>query len=138
MMKCFGWDYNSSRRTIAPAPAMPDFLVELRAIACNQSARDSGQFEQAIVTWYPAGYGIGAHCDADVFGDPVLGFSFAATATMTFYRGSESFNLALRPRSLLVMSGPSRSEWAHEIAGRSVRAPRWSVTFRSVLKPTKS
>lgn len=134
-MKCFGWDYDSTRKTISRAPAIPVFLTHLLATSAECCGRDRRPFDQAIVTWYPAGYGIGKHVDAEVFGGTVLGVSLATSATMRFQRGSMQFDQILDAGSLLVMSGSSRFEWQHEIIGRTVKAARWSVTFRSVMDP---
>jgi len=48
--------------------------------------------------------------------------------------GSESVAQSLAARSLYVIRGAERSDWKHEIPGRTVRADRWSLTFR-VLTP---
>jgi alkylated DNA repair dioxygenase AlkB len=43
----------------------------------------------------------------------------------------ERFTLDAEPRSLYMMSGPSREIWEHSIS--AVEAPRYSITFRTMI-----
>ncbi len=136
-MKCFGWDYNSSRKAVSLAPPIPDYLRALLERCCERCGYVADEFAQAIVTWYPPGYGIGPHADAESFGNTVFGVSLGTTTKMLFRRGDEQFTQILERRALLVMTGQSRWEWTHEIEGRHVKETRWSVTYRSVQASAK-
>jgi alkylated DNA repair dioxygenase AlkB len=48
----------------------------------------------------------------------------------------ERFTLEAEPRSLYMMSGPSRHVWEHSIPG--VEAPRYSITFRTMAEQKAS
>jgi alkylated DNA repair dioxygenase AlkB len=64
----------------------------------------------------------------------VAGISFAGACRMRFQRGEgqqrQTWSLALPPRSLYVLSGVAREKWQHSI--QPVKAPRWSITFRTL------
>src|SRR5690242_11863088 len=53
----FGFAYVSTGRKTVPAPAWPEFLTTL-ATAARTHCPDCVQFNQCIVTHYPAGAGI--------------------------------------------------------------------------------
>jgi alkylated DNA repair dioxygenase AlkB len=129
----FGWEYHTTTKQLTKAQPMPAFLRALCQTCCAHCAIDA-EFQQASVIQYPPGAGIGKHIDVPRFGHTIVGISLAAPATMRFRRSKDgvSVDLVLAPRSLLVMRGPSRWEWMHEIVATSVKHTRWSVTFRSV------
>ena len=66
-----------------------------------------------------------------------VGISLLASCVFRFRRkkeaGWERANLAVEPRSIYLLRGPSRSEWEHSIP--AVDALRYSLTFRNVLEP---
>jgi alkylated DNA repair protein (DNA oxidative demethylase) len=128
----FGVNYQPDSREIRPAPPLPDFLRELRDRAAAAFGLPAEPFAQASVQWYPAGAGIGAHRDAPMFGPDVLGVSLGAEGRLIFKRGTSKHELLLAPGSLVLLSGPARSQWTHEMPG--VKAPRYSIYFRT-LRP---
>lgn len=129
----FGWRYDFGREAVAQAPPPPDFLVRLRDRAATFAAQPPGAFQQALVTEYAPGAGIGWHRDKSVFGE-VVGVSLLACCRLRFRRPSEKGwerrGLNLAPRSAYLLTGPARTDWEHSIA--PVEALRYSVTFRAL------
>jgi alkylated DNA repair dioxygenase AlkB len=89
--------------------------------------------QQALVTEYSPGAGIGWHRDKPVFGQGV-GISLLAPCVFRFRRAAgekwERVNLVTAPRSAYLLSGPARSVWEHSIP--PVSALRYSITFRTL------
>jgi alkylated DNA repair dioxygenase AlkB len=88
--------------------------------------------QQALVTEYHAGAGIGWHRDKAVFGE-VVGLSLLSSCRFRLRRkaGSswERVSLIAEPRSAYLLSGPSRTEWEHSIP--PVDTLRYSITLRN-------
>jgi alkylated DNA repair dioxygenase AlkB len=76
-------------------------------------------------TEYDVGVGIGWHRDKPHF-DQVFGQSLGSARK---FRGNV-FTLDARPRSIYMMTGPSREVWEHSIP--AVEAQRYSMTFRTM------
>jgi DNA oxidative demethylase len=125
-----GINYQVDSRELRPAPPMPDFLRELRDRATAAFDLPPEPFAQCSVQWYPPGAGIGAHRDAPMFGPEVVGVSLGAEGRLIFKRGTSKHELRLAPGSLVLVSGPSRSQWTHEMPG--VKATRYSIYFRTL------
>jgi alkylated DNA repair dioxygenase AlkB len=128
----FGWEYAVTSRRLRPAPPIPEFMLALREKCAREAGLSAESFTQVITTHYPAGAGIGAHIDAPIFGETVLDVSLLSPCRMLFKREGASFALTLEPRSLLILTGPSRRLWTHCIRGPSTRSERYSITMRSV------
>jgi DNA oxidative demethylase len=126
----FGWNYDPSDREGSEAPPMPDFLRELRDRCLEAVGLPAEPFAQASVQRYPPGAGIGAHKDAPMFGPDVVGVSLGSDARLVFKRGGHKHVLRLEPGSLILLSGPSRSRWTHEMP--PVKALRYSIYFRTL------
>jgi len=125
----FGYSYKAAARKVTPAPAMPAYL---QALLQNASAYypDDLTFTQCIVTKYPQA-GIGWHSDAAVFGEYILGISFAAEARFQFRpkkTQKATFEVSVAPGSLYVMHGAARYHYDHRIV--PVKTERYSLTFR--------
>jgi alkylated DNA repair dioxygenase AlkB len=92
-----------------------------------------------LCTEYDTGVGIGWHRDKPHF-DRVFGLSLGAACKFRFRRSIaekwQRFTLDARPRSLYMMTGPSRHVWEHSIPG--VEALRYSITFRTMAEGKKS
>jgi alkylated DNA repair dioxygenase AlkB len=135
----FGWRYDySGRGGLQPADQIPEFLLELRALAASFAHLEPQSLQQTLVTEYRPGAGIGWHRDKPVFGQ-VVGVSLVAPCVIRFRRKSEPresrpawerVNVLAQPRSAYLLNGPSRLEWEHSIAG--VDELRYSITFRSL------
>ena len=142
----YGWRYDYRTRRVAASDRLgplPDWLVPV-----SERLASDGWFEalptQAIVNEYEPGQGIAAHVDCEpCFGDTIASLSLGGRCMMTLRErdGSGRCDLVLEPGSLLVLRGPARYAWTHEIAARKsdviggVRHPRErrvSVTFRTV------
>ena len=131
----FGVTYDFAARATTPTEPLPDVLADLRDRAALLAEVAPATLEEALVTCYPPGAGIGWHRDAMAFGPVVVGVSLRAAAVMRFQRraaGGERrvFEQPLAPRSAYVLSGAARATWQHSVP--AVREERWSVTFRQV------
>eukprot|EP00758_Cryptobia_borreli_P009661 Tbor_TRINITY_DN5500_c0_g1::TRINITY_DN5500_c0_g1_i1::g.12831::m.12831/K10766/ALKBH4; alkylated DNA repair protein alkB homolog 4 len=70
--------------------------------------------------------------DTWLWGDRVVGMSLLNTTVMTFVGKNKMVDVVLKPRSLFVMSGPSRYEWLHGIRAGRASGRRVSVTTREL------
>jgi DNA oxidative demethylase len=129
----FGWLYGYESWRIEPGPALPDFLLPLRAHAGRLAGVTPESLAEVLVTEYPPGAGIGWHRDAPMF-DLVVGVSLLGGCRFRFQRGQgearETAVVALEPRSAYVLTGPARSEWQHSIP--PMQTLRYSITFRTL------
>lgn len=101
--------------------------------------------DQMIVNEYEPGQGISAHIDCvPCFGDTIASLSLGSSCIMEFSNPNtrEKAEKLLEQRSLIVLSGKARYEWAHAIPGRKsdmmngqkiYRLRRVSLTFRNVI-----
>jgi len=129
----FGYRYDYAGGTLRPSDPMPDFLVPLKEIAAGFSGIAAEKLQQALVTEYAPGAGIGWHRDKGVFAD-VVGFSFGASCLLRFRRKEEArwrrFSMTVKPRSAYLLRRAARHDWEHSIP--PVDLLRYSVTFRSL------
>jgi alkylated DNA repair dioxygenase AlkB len=132
-MHCFGWNYESNRRTLTRASEqIPDWLTHFRDRSAAIAGAEAGNLQQAIVTLYDRkDAGIGPHTDAPAFGPILLVVSLLSAAEMIFERDNDKFAITLEPRSLYVMKDEAHYQWKHAIC-RTPPPPRLSVVFRSV------
>ena len=135
-VKAFGWRYDYGARAVQAAVAIPDFLQPLRRRAAEMAGLDPDQLNQALVTEYAPGAGIGWHRDRPQFAE-VVGISLLSPCVLRFRRprgdGWERAALPVEPRSAYVLRGPARQEWEHSIT--PMERLRYSVTFRRLLSP---
>ncbi|MES2292688.1 MAG: alpha-ketoglutarate-dependent dioxygenase AlkB [Pseudomonadota bacterium] len=128
----FGYRYDYAGRTLRASEPMPDFIAPLRETASQFSGIPSEQLEQALVTEYAPGAGIGWHRDKPMF-ENVVALSFLAPCVLRLRRqdgkGWQRQSAEIAPRSGYLLRGPVRSEWEHSIVPMDVL--RYSVTFRS-------
>jgi alkylated DNA repair dioxygenase AlkB len=128
----FGSRYDYTQRQIMDAEPMPTWLSPL--IEQVEALGGHGtRIQQVLCTEYDVGVGIGWHRDKPHY-DRVFGLSLGSACRLGFRKstatGWERFKLDIQPRSIYVMSGPSRHEWEHSIP--AVDAPRTSITFRTM------
>ena len=132
----FGWKYEFSGAKLRKVEEIPEFLVSLRDRAAVFAGLKPEVFEQALVTEYGPGAGIGWHRDKAVFGE-VVGISLLAPCILRFRRKAgekwEGVNVLAEPRSVYHLTGPARYEWQHSIL--RVDALRYSITFRTLREP---
>jgi alkylated DNA repair dioxygenase AlkB len=128
----YGYRYDYAGRTLRASEAMPDFLAPLRDVASRFSGIAADKLEQALVTEYAPGAGIGWHRDKPMFED-VVALSFTSACVLRLRRqdgtGWLRQSVEIAPRSGYLLHGSVRSEWEHSIVPMDVL--RYSVTFRS-------
>jgi alkylated DNA repair dioxygenase AlkB len=128
----FGFRYDYSLRQLQQAEPIPQWLsptiAEVEAFGGPKT-----RIGQVLCTEYEAGVGIGWHRDKPHF-DRVFGLSLGSACKFRFRRPAdtkwERFTLEVQPRSIYMMSGPSRQVWEHSIP--AVEARRYSITFRTM------
>jgi alkylated DNA repair dioxygenase AlkB len=130
----FGWKYDYTNLSFDPAPAIPEFLLPLRERAAAFAGLAADRLQQALVTEYQPGAGIGWHRDRPVFGD-VVGISLLAPCMLRLRRatatgGWQRASVPLQARSAYLLRGPVRDEWEHSIS--PMASLRYSVTFRAL------
>lgn len=128
----FGWRYDFNRGGLKAAEPFPPWLQSLRARAETFAGLPDGAFEQALLTEYAPGAGIGWHRDRPQF-EAVVGLSFLAPCVFRFRRregaGFRRAAFTAEPGSAYLLRGPARTEWEHSIP--PLDALRYSITFRS-------
>jgi alkylated DNA repair dioxygenase AlkB len=130
----FGLHYSFPTNSLTSARAIPAWLLPIRERAAIVAGIASEQFEEALVTEYAPGAGIGWHRDAPPFGI-VCGISLGAACRMRFRHRADhrrTLALPLPPGSLYVMTGEARSDWEHMIP--PVKQARYSMTFRTLRR----
>ena len=129
----FGFRYDYDLRLLQRAEPMPDWLAQT-VEKVEAFGGPSTRIRQVLCTEYDVGVGIGWHRDKPHF-VRVFGLSLGSACKFRFRRPAgkswERFTLDAEPRSLYMMSGPSRQTWEHSIP--AVEAPRYSITFRTML-----
>jgi alkylated DNA repair dioxygenase AlkB len=128
----FGFRYDYSLRRLQQADPIPEWLSPIIEKVEAFDGPET-QIGQVLCTEYDVGVGIGWHRDKPHF-DRVFGLSLGSACQFRFRRPSsttwERFTLEARPRSIYMMSGPSREVWEHSIP--AVEAQRYSITFRTM------
>ena len=110
--------------------------------ARGDRGRSTETFDQVTANEYLPGQGIAPHVDTPgAFGPLICSLSLGAATVMDFKRGgARAASVPLPRRSLLVMSGPARYDFAHSVPGRRrdlvdgelrERSRRVSLTFRT-------
>ncbi|MEA2934329.1 MAG: hypothetical protein QOD74_975 [Variibacter sp.] len=132
----FGWRYDFNTHKVQKADDMPSALRELREKAARFAGLAPDTFQQALVTEYAPGAGIGWHKDRAVFGE-VIGISLLTPCNFRLRRkvGAnkwERISFTAQPRSAYLLSGVARSEWEHSIP--PLENLRYSVTFRNLRR----
>lgn len=142
----YGYKYNYSSKDVTDtAPEFPDVIEELCVHIYNihgVNLPDGYWFDQCIINRYLPGEGIGAHYDHAGYDEYIACFTIGGGAEIEFRErcSGNKYALYTEPRSMYVMSGPSRWTWTHEMKkrkkdpGHGLRQTRWSITFRSVRK----
>jgi alkylated DNA repair dioxygenase AlkB len=128
----FGFRYDYTVRRFEEADPIPEWLGPIIEKVEAFGGRGT-RIGQVLFTEYDVGVGIGWHRDKLHF-DRVFGLSLGSACKFRFRRAAstkwERFTLEARPRSIYMMSGPSREVWEHSIP--AVEAQRYSITFRTM------
>jgi alkylated DNA repair dioxygenase AlkB len=135
----FGWQYEFGKSEITTAPEMPAFLLPVRTRAGNFFNVDPDSLIQSSIIEYSTGSPIGWHRDIPHFG-VVVGISLGAACRMKFRKYNrtrsktlnrdEILSIELQPRSIYLMSGPSRESWQHSIP--PVKELRYAIMMRTL------
>lgn len=132
----FGWRYDFSAEALVETAPMPAFLEPARDAAALAAGVPPVTLEQALVTEYDAGAGIGWHRDRSVFG-LVVGVSLLSSCRLRMRRPDpvmptrwERMARTVEPRSIYVLDGDARREWEHSVPPVADR--RYSITFRTL------
>ena len=129
----YGSAYDYQRGRVAEAPPLPRWLVRLRGRLAALAGVAADDLQQALLTRYDPGAGIGWHRDRPQYG-VVLGLSLSAPAVLRLRLrtegGFQRRSIMLPPRSLYRLSGEAREEWEHSITPMEVT--RRSITFRTL------
>jgi DNA oxidative demethylase len=129
----FGIDYGYQSRAIRATTPLPEWVLPVRERAAALAGVPADALVEVLISYYPAGAGIGWHRDAPMFGD-VVGVSLLSGCTMQLRKrsadGFSRYELPLPPRSAYLLSGSARWSWQHSIP--PVKAPRYSITFRTL------
>jgi alkylated DNA repair dioxygenase AlkB len=129
----FGSEYDFGANVLESAPAVPSFLLPLRARLAQWVEQPAERFAQALVSEYRPGTPLGWHRDVGQF-ELIAGVSLGTPCVMRFrpVDGKHAFELELQPRSAYVMRDAARWEWEHAIA--PTPGLRYSVTFRTLRR----
>lgn len=148
----YGWRYDYRARRVAPDAKLgpvPDWLNEERMRLAADGFFDPRP-DQIIVNEYEPGQGIAPHVDCvPCFGPVIASLTLAGFCEMQFQEQATGVvrRALLQPRSLLVLTGPARTDWTHAIAARKsdviegkrvARGRRVSLTYRTVIGYTSS
>jgi alkylated DNA repair dioxygenase AlkB len=130
----FGFRYDYNLRRLQDADPIAAWLRPV-IDAVEAFGGPNTRIGQVLCTAYDTGVGIGWHRDKPHF-DRVFGLSLGSACNFRFRRAAAEnwrrFTLVAEPRSLYMMSGPSRLLWEHSIP--AVQAPRCSITFRTMAE----
>jgi alkylated DNA repair dioxygenase AlkB len=134
-VKHYGYNYPYTRALVlTKADDIPEYMYPL--IDKLNSILPDFMPDQAIVNRYLTGEGIGAHIDhPELFGDTVVSMSFGCGCTMKFVEEGtgKTYEQKVEPGSVYAMTGPSRSNWTHEmVKSKRQCSTRYSITFRTV------
>jgi len=133
----FGYRYDYTLRRMHEAEPIPSWLAPVISDVESFGGPQT-EIAQVLCTEYDTGVGIGWHRDKPQF-DRVFGLSLGSPCKFRFRRPMgarwERFTVNAEPRSIYMMSGPSRTEWEHSIP--SVEALRYSITFRTMRKQVR-
>ncbi len=137
----YGYRYDYKARKVTSdmhLGPLPSWLARISTQLTNDGFI-SAKPDQVIVNEYFPGQGIAHHIDCEpCFGEKIFSISLGSAAMMTFKKpDTETVELMLAPRSLLMMYGDARYHWKHGIPARQSdkghkRDRRISLTFRRV------
>lgn len=131
----YGGQYDFSTGRLEAAEPMPAWLRPLQEKAARWLGIAPDRFTQVLVAEYRPGTPLGWHRDVPDFED-VVGISLLDEAVMRFRPypprqppRADVLRLAVAPRSIYLLRGPSRWAWQHSVA--PTRSLRYSITLRT-------
>jgi len=143
----FGYLYDYKARAVtadAYLGQLPSWLERIAERLISQGYATEMP-DQVIANEYLPGQGISAHVDCvPCFDDTIISISLLSRCEMIFREraGSTVTGVMLQPRSGILLKGPGRYDWTHEIPTRKSdivggakmdRGRRISLTFRKVI-----
>jgi alkylated DNA repair dioxygenase AlkB len=135
----YGVNYDiNTREQRETVPAIPEFLIDIRARAAAFAGVAAEGIVHAMVSEYSVGTPIGWHRDAPQFGI-IIGISLGSVCRMRlkpYKLPGRLISVRLEPRSIYTMQGPARSDWQHSIP--AVEQMRYSITFRTLRSKTRA
>ena len=146
----FGYKYDYKARRIDESYFIGEIPTWMKFLSDRLQQQKIIDFvpDQAIINEYINNQGIAAHIDCEpCFGDTIISISLGGPCVMNFQKEQTSIEkdkipLFIQPKTLIVMTGESRFNWYHGIAGRKSdnfngqrhkRQRRVSITFRKVI-----
>jgi alkylated DNA repair dioxygenase AlkB len=130
----FGGRYDFSRNELIAAPAIPEFLHDLRARAAAWAHLAVAKLEQALVAEYQPGTPLGWHRDVSQF-EEIIGVSLLGHARLRFRPWPPApaqrtvFAIELARRSIYLLRGAARWHWQHAVS--PTNELRYSITLRT-------
>jgi alkylated DNA repair dioxygenase AlkB len=136
----FGSTYDFEAQRLNEAPALPAFLLQLRARIARELKVLPDALAQGLVTAYDIGTPLGWHRDAPEFGS-VAGVSLAGSCEMRWRQypprvARTLLSLKVAARSLYLITGEARWGWQHSVA--PTRELRYSITLRTLASRSLS
>jgi alkylated DNA repair dioxygenase AlkB len=132
----FVYDGYTAKRRIARfgrSTPVPSFLLGFVERAARFAHVSISEIKHALISEYSPQTSIGWHRDQPPY-ESVIGISLGAPCIFRLRKKKgtkwERISLTLKPRSIYLMSGASRSLWQHSIP--PVEALRYSITMRTV------
>lgn len=139
----YGYRYDYTARSVDHSMRIGELPPFALGVAEKLVALDllTERPDQLIVNEYLPGQGIAAHVDCvPCFKDGIVTISLGSVYEMDFAQRAtgDTRSALLELGSALVMTGPARYEWTHQIKARKSdngvpRGRRVSLTFRSVV-----
>ncbi|KAJ1982997.1 hypothetical protein H4R34_001539 [Dimargaris verticillata] len=142
----FSYRHRKVMTPLAPLPTWGEALVSQLMTLPILDERPNTM----IINEYEPGQGIMPHTDApSIFGNAIVSLSLNSPCLMTFCHAGtgQTESVLLEPRSLVILTGPSRYDYKHSISkdhvevwnGHSiVRGRRVSLTFRYIPSPPRA
>src|SRR4030081_98840 len=140
----FGFRYDYTLKRIQEADPIPAWLTSIARSVETFGGLPAGSVSQILCTEYDLGVGIGWHRDKPHF-DKIFGLSLGAACKFRFRRPAytkwERFTLEARPRSIYMMSGPSREvqraprRLESDLRHREIRCRSISLPRRDMVQP---
>lgn len=131
----FGGSYDFDTNTLRPGKELDARLVPLRDRVARWLGVDPNAVVQVLVAAYAPGTPLGWHRDVPDF-EAIAGVSLGSPAVLKFRpfppdaaAKRNAVELEVAPRSIYKMEGAARWGWQHCVP--PVKAPRWSITFRT-------
>lgn len=132
----YGRHYDFDNNRLNAAPGLIEALHPLRHQVATWLGISPDAFQQVLLAEYRPGTPLGWHRDVPEFED-IVGVSLNTAATLCFRpypvvmpSARNVLKLTLEPRSVYLLSGPSRWDWQHRV--EAVSQLRYSITFRTL------